>query len=411
VRTPIAVCLVLLAAAAALPRLPSDDSPTSSTGDIGRAISLWYDDADSGEGGWTHGDNTATATPNFHVATYNAWPGGQYSYWCGRLDESYTGGDGYGNGWDERLELPPISLGDVGDTAPPFPVLTYRYRYDSEPTYDFTYVQAESTGSYVNLNRGYDGSSDGWQDLGIFGFILTGYDHPLKVRFRFISDAAYSDEDAVYDSDAGAFHVDDIQVFDYVGGQTHFFDDVEDGFGLCIPAVPPSAGDYWHIVERRCPAASDPYCWWCGDDADTTLIPPGLDNWLMSPVIDLSGALATTLRFLLHAEVPQVDDDYWTEEVTLDGGGTWYHSGTYWGDYESCSGWSARALFWGIDLTPYLTGDDDRFAFRLTFHTTDNGCGPGLAGGAGIMLDDISLEGYDTPVREGTWGAIKGLFR
>lgn len=387
----------------------SDDEPGYQTLFPNRAISLWYDDADSGEGGWTHGDNTAVASPNFHVSRYRAWSGG-LSYWCGTFDESYTGGDGYGNGWDDRLLLPPVPVTESGDPTPPFPVLTFKFRHDSEPTYDFTYVQAESLGRYVNLNRGYDGSSGGWQDIGVYGFQLTDYDDPLMIRFRFISDAAYSDEDAVYDSDAGAFHVDDIRIFDYYSGRIYFFDDVEDGTGLCTPSVPSPAGDYWHIAERRCPANSDPYCWWCGDDADTTLIPPGLDNWLMTPMIDLAGAVATTVRFLLHAEVPEVDDDYWVEEITMDGGATWYHSGTYWGDYESCRGWSSRALFWGIDLTPYVS-TDNRFALRLTFHTTDNGCGPGVAGGAGIMLDDISLEGYNTPVTRGSWGAIKALYR
>jgi hypothetical protein len=300
--------------------------PVPTTGD--RAFLLWHDDNESGGTGWTHGDNTATAIPRFHVDTYYTWQGGTYSYWCGELNPNFTGGDGYGNGWDERLVLPPLDLG-----SPPavYPVLTFRYRHDCEPDYDYTYVQAESTGHYVNLNRGYDGLSGGWQDIGVYGYVLLNYDSPLAVRFRFISDAAYSDEDAVYDSDGGAFHVDDIQVFDYYGGHVYFFDDVENGVGQCTSVVPQVAGDYWHLVEKRCSASSDPHCWWCGDDADTTLIPPGLDNWLMTPVIDLAGAFATTLRFILHAEVPMVDDDHWTEEITMDGGDIWYHSGTYWG--------------------------------------------------------------------------------
>jgi len=372
-----------------------------------RAILLWHDDNENGGVGWTHGDNTATATAHFHVDTYYAAPGGSYSYWCGELNPDFTGGDGYGNAWDERLHLPLLDL-----SSPPatYPVLTFRYRHDSEPDYDFTYVQAESMGAFVNLNRGYDGSSAGWQDIGVYGFVLVNYDDPLSIRFRFVSDAAYSDEDAVYDSDAGPFHVDDIKVFDYYGGHVYFFDDAEDGIGQCTAVLPQTSGDYWHLVERRCSAASDPHCWWCGDDADTSLIPPGLDNWLMSPIVDLSGAVATTLRFILHAEVPTVDDDYWTEEITMDGAETWYHSGTYWGDYESCSGWSVRAIVAGIDLVPFVTSDN-LFAFRLTMHTNDNGCGPGVGGGAGVMLDDLYVEGYVTPVEPSTWGSIKAMYR
>ncbi len=400
-------CLLVVSSSTAAPKHTEDTAHTPAPPTRDRAFLLWHDDNESGGTGWTHGDNTATATPRFHVDTYHAWPGGAYSYWCGEFNPGFSGGDGYGNGWDERLLLPPLDL-----SSPPavYPVLTFRYRHDSEPDYDYTYVQAESTGHYVSLNRGYDGLSGGWQDIGVYGFVLLNYDSPLAVRFRFISDAAYSDEDAVYDSDGGAFHVDDIQVFDYYGGHVYFFDDVEDGIGQCTSEVPQVAGDYWHLVEKRCSASSDPHCWWCGDDADTTLIPPGLDNWLMTPVVDLAGAFATTLRFILHAEVPMVDDDYWTEEITMDGGDIWYHSGTYWGDYGSCSGWSLRAILIGIDLVPYHA-PDNRFAFRLTMHTTDNGCGPGAGGGAGLVLDDVYLEGYVTPVEASTWGSIKAMYR
>jgi hypothetical protein len=398
------VLLLLCSTAAA--RIAEDTQFTTDPPVRNRAFLLWHDDAESGENGWTHGDNTATASPRFHVDTYLAWQGGDYSYWCGELNTDYTGGDGYGNGWDERLSLPPIDVG--GGSL--YPVLTFKYRHDSEPEYDFTYVQAESLGAYVSLNRGYDGSSGGWNDLGIYGFLLVGYDNPLRVRFRFISDAAYSDADGVYDSDGGAFHVDDISVFDYYSGAVFFFDDVEDGVGLCNPEVPSAAGDYWHIVERRCSAFSDPHCWWCGDDADTTLIPPGLDNWLMTPMIDITGAMATTLRFLLHVEVPTVDNDYWTEEITMDAGDSWYLSGTYWGDYGTCEGWSLRALLYGIDLTPFVTMNDI-FAFRVTMHTTDNGCGPGAGGGAGVMLDDVFLEGYASPVERTSWSSIKAMFK
>jgi hypothetical protein len=401
------ICVLAILQSAAGAKLAQDVPFTNKVPQRDRAFLLWHDDAESGENGWTHGDNTAGAAPQFHVDTYLAWPGGTYSYWCGRLDPSFSGGDGYGNGWDERLDLPLI---DVGRPPAAYPVLTFKMRYDSEPEYDFTYVQAESLGQFVSLNRGYDGSSGGWTDLGVYGYLLLGYDNPLKIRFRFVSDAAYSDEDDVYDSDGGAFHVDDLSVFDYFSGYVFFSDDVEDGVGLCTASVPGAAGDWWHIVDKPCSAFSDPHCWWCGDDADTTLIPPGLDNWLMTPMIDLSGALATTLRFLLHVEVPQVDDDYWTEEITMDGGDVWNLSGTYWGDYGTCEGWSLRALLYGINLTPFVT-DDNMFAFRLTMRTNDNGCGPGAGGGAGVMLDDLFLEGYASPVEQSSWGSIKAMYR
>jgi hypothetical protein len=97
------------------------------------------------------------------------------------------------------------------------PVLTFAYRYDSEIGYDFTYVQAESNGVYVNLNRGYDGVQP-WTDIGPYGFELSNYDDPLQVRFRFISDGAWSDEDGLYFSVGGGFAVDNIKVYDFATG-------------------------------------------------------------------------------------------------------------------------------------------------------------------------------------------------
>jgi len=48
-----------------------------------------------------------------------------------------------------------------------------------------------------------------------------------------------------------------------------------------------------------------------------------------------------------------------------------------------------------------------------TFHTTDNGCGPGAAGGAGINVDDTWAEGEPTgsPVEQSSWGRIKGMYK
>jgi hypothetical protein len=44
-------------------------------------------------------------------------------------------------------------------------------------------------------------------------------------------------------------------------------------------------------------------------------------------------------------------------------------------------------------------------------HTTDNGCGPGAGGGAGLVLDDVYLEGYVSPVEKSSWGRLKAMFR
>ena len=362
-------------------------------------IVLFFDDMESGVGGWTTVDNTATGTAHFHLDTYMAYEG-TYSWWCGNFDYDTDGG--YGNSWDDRLVIPTTDL-----TAATYPILTYAFRHDSEVGYDYTYVQAESMGVFVDLNRGYDGSAP-WTDIGLYGFILQTYDNPLNARFRFLSDGAWSDQDGLYLSVGGGFMCDIVKVFDYFGGYVYFFDDGETG-GLCVPGVPSPAGDWWHIIDRACPAYSDPHSWWCGDDADTSLIPPNLNNSLISPAVNIVGAGTCTLRMLLHAEVPTVDNDYWTEEVSVDGGGTWVVTGTWWGDFGSCDGWGTSGIA-GVDISPLLPGT--AFQFKLTFYSTDNGCGPGAAGGAGIMLDDTWLEDWTgSAVEEKSWGSIKAMYR
>ncbi len=388
---------------------------------------LFYgEDFDDGVApGWITEDITIDDVTKFHVDTYLAFDdpdvAEDHSWWCGELNPTFSGGDGYGNGWDQRLELPPIDVGFVvtedrswgtikaryRDGVPEhvptpartaiLPVLTYAYRHDSEPGYDYTYVQHDSLGTWRDLNEDYDGSSGGWQDTGPYGFDLTdcSVGGEIRLRFRFLSDGAGSDEDGLYLSDGGAFHVDNILVYDFISGQEYFFENCECGIG-CTPRVREPAGDYWHLVADLCSAHSDPYSWWCGDDADTNLIPPNLQNSLTSPVINIADATTCTLRRLVHAEVPPSEGDYWTEEVSLDGGVTWHQTHRWGMDFGGCDGWGTYGIS-GTDLTSFLPEGDD-FKFRITMYTSNDGCGPGVAGGAGINLDDIWLEGSDTQI-------------
>ena len=391
-------------------------APLTSSANPGPHV-YWFDDMESGEGEWTHYDNTAGIEAAFHVDSYLAYDDPlveeDLSWWCGTFEYDTDGG--YGNTWDQRLELPAIHVDDVAverstwgglkaryrpsaETRDPdaneerrgaLPVLTFAYRHDSEPYYDCTYVQVDSGGVWVTLNgSGWDGSSGGWQDLGSAGYPLDRFGGVLRIRFRFISDGLWSDEDGQFLSDGGAFHVDNIVVYDHTTGAVYFSDDCQSG-GLCTPSVPEPSGDWWHIVDRKCPAYSDPHSWWCGDDADTGHIPPNLDNSLVSPYIDMSGVHACTARFFLHAEVPTVDYDYWVYEATIDGGATWHAVAAYWGDFEQCDGWGSSGIG-GWDVGFHCGGPPfGQTAFMFRFFTTDDGCGPGVAGGAGIYLDDF----------------------
>ena len=369
---------------------------------------VWHDDMEGGVSGWSTVDFTATAVPHFHADTYMGYEG-EYSWWCGNFD--YDADGGYGNSWDDRLELPPIYVSPVavenvswavlkalyrdepsGDRRsrardPVMPVLTFAYRHDSEIGYDFTYVQAESNGVYVNLNRGYDGVQP-WIDIGPYGFELSNYDDPLQVRFRFVSDGAWSDEDGLYLSVGGGFAVDNIKVYDFSTGEVLFYDTTEsDSPNSSFPAIPGAAGDFWHIIDRACPAFSDPHSWWCGDDADTSFVPPNLANGLYSPVVYTDIALSCTTYFAMHFAIPTVDNDYVSLLGTVDGS-NYYQVAAYWGDFESCDGWGSTGLYIGFDIGQF--GGQTYYAGMLfIMHTTDNGCGPAGGGDAGVMLDDL----------------------
>jgi hypothetical protein len=276
-------------------------------------------------------------------------------------------------------------------------MLTFSYRCDSELDYDFTCVQAESSGTWLDLNDGFTGSSGGWQELGDGGMDLARFGDPIGVRFRFVSDGAWSDEDGLYVSDGGAFHVDNIRVFDFVTGEVYFYDDCEDGTGLCTATVPPAAGDWWHIIDRSCPALSDPHSWWCGDDSDTGLVPPGLYNELCTPLVEINyghPAWSCTVHFAMHFAVPTVDNDFVAYLGTCDGE-NYYSIRTYWGDFGTCDGWGGTAYYAGYDVGQFSPNwYVDAAGFKFIFHTSDNGCGPGAAGDAGVMIDEIWMEGY-----------------
>ena len=364
--------------------------------DPGRIVWFWFDDVEGGEDGWTHGDATATYVPYFHVDTYMAYSG-MYSWWCGTF--AYDADGGYGNGWDDRLICPPAPW-----TGFLYPVVTMAYRNDTEPGYDYTYVQAESSGAYVNLNRGFDGVHP-W---GSTGFYLGNKDDPAQVRFRFASDGAWSDEDGDYPTVGGACMFDDIMIWDYYTGTVFFSDDAESG-GLCTPGGPAAAGDYWHIQTST--EAWSPENHWVNSELPAeNFVPPGVSNWLRTPIVDISSAGTCTTYFVIQFFTPTVDNDYWTETIVIDGVPTQLHA--WWGD-QCDSGYTSADHFGGVadDVSTLLPG---ALAYHeWHYHTTDNGAGPDICNRAGITLDDIGFYGQPaaTPVRETTWGRVKGMWR
>ncbi len=186
-------------------------------------LGWWQFDTAAGqpdEQGWTKHDITGPPDVNFHVDGSVAGGAGccpivpvtgVKSMWCGACpsaDEIYCGYSslpGYGNSWYQSLITQTLACTTLS--------LTYTAVWDSEPAYDFTYVQY------------WDGTSEAWVDLPVDGgagkydgiggplvenFVINPPDYSTVVRFFFVSDGAWSDEDGLWPTNEGAFKVDDI---------------------------------------------------------------------------------------------------------------------------------------------------------------------------------------------------------
>jgi hypothetical protein len=357
---------------------PPMDSP--SRGEI-----LWYDDLESGAPGWTHGDFT-TVPPKFHTDTYMAYAG-TYSWWCGNFDYDTDGG--YGNSWDQKLVIPDIALSEFSN----YPVLTYCYRADSEAGYDYTYVQVEQSGVSTTLAT-YNGQV-AWTDIASDPFPLASADDPLQIRFWFISDGGWSDEDGLYLSVGGGFMCDNIKIYDYGTGAPIFLDTAEPGSAdSCIPTGPPVGGDHWHLGTSLCHASSGEHYWACTLVDTPGFVPAGVSNWVMTPMIDISSVTPEMgLRFTYGEQffVPGSMGDSWKEEYTVDGGATWHLDGHWVGDqYDDYGRGPCYMGRYSTDMSALLPGT--QAAFRWTMITDPYGCGPDAIGLAGIMLDDFRFE-------------------
>jgi hypothetical protein len=413
----IAIALVVLAffvgagfASVEMAPPPEDDEGSGRTPGYPTTV-FFYDNIESGNQGWTHGDYTATMPPHFHVDSYMAYGGTGHSWWCGNFD--YDGDGGYGNGWTDFLVIPETGVPETSRGGSAGLAIGFDWRSDSEVGYDFSYVQAESGGVYVNLNQGMSGLVP-WTSA---TFYLGDKDSPPACRFEFKSDGVWSDQSG-NNTVGGGFACDNIKIFDSATGYVLFYDDVESG-GLCTPAGAAVAGDFWHI-DQICAAASMSHVWSVAYP-DTSFVQPDIQNWLMSPIVNLPSATETcTLSYRRQIACQKDDNDFWTEELYVDG--VWYDCGGWWGDICDANGAQyicypspiqGRKIWILNSLLPAT-----QVAFRWTFYTTDDGTGPDACNHAGYYLDDFKVYGTDWPCRtwpcraeKGSWGRVKSMFR
>ncbi|UCH83704.1 MAG: T9SS type A sorting domain-containing protein [Candidatus Latescibacterota bacterium] len=174
------------------------------------------------EQGWTYVDKYAQFTTYFHVDgnasgdpdCHGIQPvSGSKSMWCGQWATpadpwcSWLTLPGYGNGWDQSL----VSQTVVADTL----VWSWTAMWDSETLYDFTFAEYYDAVamSWVPLPvnggaGGYDGSGGPLNES--YQIVVPG--GTTQLRFHVLTDGVWSDEDAGWPTNEGAFKVDDISV-------------------------------------------------------------------------------------------------------------------------------------------------------------------------------------------------------
>ena len=178
-------------------------------------------DFESGWQGWTSVDRTAQISNFFHVDDFAGVAPGSYgrlmaiegtkSMWCGTRPNpsdpylcSWNKAPGYGNGWNQVLITDPITFTGI---------ITFSYRgaFDSEPDNDFTYVEYDAGGGDWRRVETYTGVEEATEE---FRLVLNQV--RTKLRFRFISDDSWSDQDGLWNTDGGAI-VDNLRISDDVG--------------------------------------------------------------------------------------------------------------------------------------------------------------------------------------------------
>jgi hypothetical protein len=307
-------------------------------------------------GTWKHWSRFAPPIPavsRWHVTTqYGGALGGTFNAWLG-CDASgttpgcsdvpfWTNAGGYGNDWNYALELQ-----CAGQDASAGGTIEFDLRYDAECVYDYLYLEyfhnATSTWKIVldgsgtaavfngvsenpvtGCDSGGGGTTDGnYFDTGVtttgggafYGnstwyenvvFPLPAQSGDTKLRWRGISDVAFSDQDGRANTD-GLAAVDNVTVTFAAGGAV-VSDDFESGdftgaaasAGTATWVPSPLIGntyDGWHLAfdpmyKNEAASCFFDDTWMWAAKPDNNPIPSsanGFDFFLVSPSIDVSG--------------------------------------------------------------------------------------------------------------------------
>jgi hypothetical protein len=182
--------------------------------------------------GWIAYDWSGQTGCYWHVADATELDGGDFgnlnvlageqSLWCGTAPDpndeilcGYAALPGYGNGWDQGWCFRCIDVPDTEKVA-----IDYMIAWDSEPGYDYTYVQYATKSTCDSLTHSDNIRFEEWitlrsfDDLGNGSYsdtIPAGQNGAVKIRFHCVSDGAWSDQDGLWNTD-GAAIIDNITV-------------------------------------------------------------------------------------------------------------------------------------------------------------------------------------------------------
>jgi len=153
-----------------------------------------------------------TNTSHFHSG---AWGFTGNGYWCGEdatyaASNSWSGGAGYGNNWDEKLTISGIDLRGLTGAS-----LLFKMRHDMEANYEFGHLEVSTNGGTTwTAIQSVTGVLQTWTQQNVNLSSYVG--NVISLRFRFISDSSWSDQDGGYDSSTngfdGAFYLDNLAV-------------------------------------------------------------------------------------------------------------------------------------------------------------------------------------------------------
>ncbi|HEX5131333.1 MAG TPA: hypothetical protein VFX92_02470, partial [Candidatus Krumholzibacteria bacterium] len=290
--------------------------------------------------GWTTVDNSTNPAVMTHVDDFAGLGGGSFgrlhaisgsrSMWCGFRPNAadplvcgYAALPGYGNSMDQILTLKDC-LYPTGDV-----VFDYYLTWDVEPGYDFVTIEMDHCdGNWTPFPSG--GAGCGYYGGGsCSGFTWTGEDSlvslvipaadnggQFRVRIRATSDAGWSDQDGMWDTD-GAYITDDLLLSDQNGPMLPLEDFESSPVGATeVPDWISTTNQAYGTYAALTPGAAtlqlgncsrDITCLWefyqgstynyaCGGHPEQQVVPFGnasaqyLDNEIWSPWIANAGA-------------------------------------------------------------------------------------------------------------------------